>query len=77
MAKDFYETSLAVRNLFQEASDASGIDMKTLLFDSDEETLKITKNTQIAVALAGAAAALCASEHGIIPSGFEIGRAHV
>ena len=70
MAKDFYETSLAVRNLFQEASDASGIDMKTLLFDSDEETLKITKNTQIAVALAGAAAALCASEHGIIPSGF-------
>lgn len=70
MAKDFYETSAAVRRRFQEASDASGMDMRALLFDSDEETLKITKNTQIAVALAGSAAALSAIEHGVLPDGF-------
>ncbi|HEY9053826.1 MAG TPA: acyltransferase domain-containing protein, partial [Rectinemataceae bacterium] len=65
MAKDFYETSSAVRRLFQEASDASGIDMKHLLFEADEETLKRTRNTQVAVVLAGAAAALAAEEHGL------------
>ncbi len=70
MAKDFFETSQAVRSLFQLASDASKMDMRKLLFDSDEETLKQTRNTQIAVALAGSAAALAAREHGIIPSGF-------
>lgn len=70
MAKDLFETSQAVRSLFQLASDASTMDMRKLLFDSDEETLKLTRNTQIAVALAGSAAALAAREHGIIPSGF-------
>jgi [acyl-carrier-protein] S-malonyltransferase len=70
MAKDFFETSQAVRSLFQLASDASNMDMAKLLFESDEETLKQTRNTQIAVALAGSAAALAAREHGIIPSGF-------
>jgi [acyl-carrier-protein] S-malonyltransferase len=70
MAKDFYDTSTAVRRLFQTASDAAGMDMKALLFDSDEEALKRTRNTQIAVALAGAAAALAAAEHGIAASGF-------
>ncbi len=76
MAKDFYETSSAVRRLFQEASDASGMDMKHLLFEADEETLKRTRNTQIAVALAGAAAALSAEEHGLHAqgcAGFSVG----
>lgn len=70
MAKDFYETSKAVRQLFEMASEASRIDMKKLLFESDEETLKQTRNTQIAVALAGSAAALCAREHGTTVTGF-------
>jgi [acyl-carrier-protein] S-malonyltransferase len=70
MAKDFYETSKAVRQLFELASDASKIDMKKLLFESDEETLKRTQNTQIALALAGSAAALTAREHGIAATGF-------
>ncbi|MHB9153862.1 MAG: ACP S-malonyltransferase [Spirochaetales bacterium] len=70
MAKDFFETSKAVRQLFELASEASTIDMKKLLFDSDEETLKQTQNTQIALALAESAAALSAREHGIVPSGF-------
>ena len=70
MAKDFYDTSTAVRNLFQAASEASNLDLKALLFESDEETLKRTRNTQLSVALAGSAAMLSAIEHGIIPSGF-------
>jgi [acyl-carrier-protein] S-malonyltransferase len=70
MAKDFYETSKAVRLLFALASEASRTDMKKLLFESDEEALKQTRNTQIALALAGSASALCAREHGIIATGF-------
>jgi [acyl-carrier-protein] S-malonyltransferase len=70
MAKDFYDTSTAVRRLFQTASDAAHLDMRALLFESDEETLKRTRNTQLSVALAGAAAALAAFEHGIAPLGF-------
>jgi [acyl-carrier-protein] S-malonyltransferase len=69
MAKDFHETSKAVRDLFQLASESAKMDLKKLLFDSDEETLKQTQNTQIAIALAGSAAALSAREHGITPSG--------
>ncbi len=76
MAKDFYETSKGVRQLFELASDASGVDLRKLLFESDEETLKQTRNTQLSVALAGAAAALCTREHGIRPegcAGFSVG----
>lgn len=69
MGRDFYETSTAVRELFELASDASHIDLKALLFQGSEEELKQTQNTQVAVALVGAAAALCAREHGIEPSG--------
>ena len=70
MAKDFHDTSSAVRRLFETASDAAGIDMRALLFNADEETLKKTRNTQLSIALADAAAALAAIEHGITPSGF-------
>jgi [acyl-carrier-protein] S-malonyltransferase len=76
MAKDFFETSKAVRDLFALASDASGIDLKKLLFEGSEEELKQTRNTQLAVALAGAASAICAREHGVQPdgcAGFSIG----
>ena len=76
MAKDFYETCKAVRDLFALASDSSGIDLKRLLFEGSEEELKQTRNTQIAVALAGAAAATCARDHGVHPdgcAGFSVG----
>lgn len=76
MARDFYETSKAVRDLFTLASEASGIDLKKLLFEGSEEDLKQTRNTQIAVALAGVASATCAREHGVHPdgcAGFSVG----
>ncbi len=69
MAKDIYDTSQETRKLFELASEACGTDMKKLLFESDETVLKETRNTQIAMALAEVAAALCAKEHGLIPSG--------
>ncbi len=70
MAKDIFDTSQETRRLFELASEACRTDMKKLLFESDEAVLKETRNTQIAMALAEAAAALCAREHGLIPSGF-------
>jgi [acyl-carrier-protein] S-malonyltransferase len=76
MGRDFYETSSAVRDLFGLASDASGIDMKQLIFEGTEEDLKKTRNTQLSVALVGLAAATCAREHGIFPeacAGFSVG----
>jgi [acyl-carrier-protein] S-malonyltransferase len=76
MARDFYETSKAVRDLFALASESSGMDLKKLLFDGSEEDLKQTRNTQIAVALASVASATCAREHGVRPegcAGFSVG----
>jgi [acyl-carrier-protein] S-malonyltransferase len=69
MGRDFYETSSAVRELFQLASEQASIDMAKLIFQGSEDDLKQTRNTQIAVALIGSAAALCAREHGILPAG--------
>jgi [acyl-carrier-protein] S-malonyltransferase len=76
MAKDFFETSKAVRDLFALASEVSGIDLKKLLFEGGEEELKQTRNTQISVALTGLASATCAREHGVQPegcAGFSVG----
>lgn len=76
MARDLFDASKAVRDLFELASDATSIDLRALLFESDEETLKNTRNTQISVVLAGAAAALSARERGIVPegcAGFSVG----
>jgi len=76
MGKDFYETSTAVRELFDLASEAAKTDLKKLLFNGTEEELKQTRNTQLAVALVGAAAALSAREHGMPAdgcAGFSVG----
>lgn len=76
MGKDFFETSTAVRELFALASDASGIDMRKLIFEGTEDDLKKTRNTQLSVALVSLASATCAREHGIVPeacAGFSVG----
>lgn len=69
MGKDFYDASAAVRRLFEEASDASKIDLAALIFSGTEDDLKQTRNTQVALALVDAAAALCLKEHGMVFSG--------
>lgn len=76
MGRDFFDASAAVRDLFALASDASGIDMRKLIFEGSEEDLKKTRNTQLSVALIGLAAATCARERGIVPdacAGFSVG----
>lgn len=76
MGKDFYETSTAVRELFELASDAAKMDLKKLIFEGSEEELKQTRNTQISVALIGSTSALVAREHAILPeavAGFSVG----
>jgi [acyl-carrier-protein] S-malonyltransferase len=76
MGKDFYETSKAVRELFELASDSAAMDLKKLIFEGSDEDLKQTSNTQIAMALVEAAAALSAREHAVVPmgcGGFSVG----
>ncbi|MEM5947383.1 ACP S-malonyltransferase [Spirochaetia bacterium 38H-sp] len=76
MGKDLYESSDRVKELFSVAEKASGMDVKSLLFDATEEELKRTDNTQIAITLVNLASAICLEEHGYkgsICAGFSLG----
>jgi [acyl-carrier-protein] S-malonyltransferase len=70
MAKDLWESSARVKELFTLASDATSMDLRRLLFEGSEEELKATDNTQVAVTLASVAAGLVCKEKGIDPEGF-------
>jgi len=76
MGKDLYENSAEVRALFDRVSALLGRDMKALLFNSTEEELKKTENTQVAVTLMNLAAAAYLKEKGLEPdmvAGFSLG----
>lgn len=76
MARDLYEHSSAVRELFELASHRVRKSMEKLLFDGTEEELKQTDNTQIAVTLANLAARRVLEEFDVLPSrtgGFSLG----
>lgn len=51
MAKDLYEQSALVRQLFEQANDIVGFDLKQIMFEGTEEELKQTKVTQPAIFL--------------------------
>ncbi len=51
IAAQYHEAS----DIFDQASEALGIDMRKMLFESDDETLKITENTQPAIMTASIA----------------------
>ena len=70
MAKDLWEYSSRVKELFEYASDTVKLDLKKLLFEGTEEELKATDKTQIAVTLASLAASTVLKEGGINPEGF-------
>jgi len=70
MARDLWEASEKVKDLFRLASDATSMDLERLLFEGSEEELKATDNTQVAVTLASVAAGLVCKEKGIEPEGF-------
>lgn len=69
MARDLYDASGAVRDLFALAAETTKIDVKRLLFEGTEEELKETVNTQIAVTLANLASAAVLAERGIAAQG--------
>ncbi len=69
MAKDLWETSAKVKELFSLASDSTGMNCERLLFEGSEEELKATDKTQVAMTLASVAASLVLREHGIEPDG--------
>jgi [acyl-carrier-protein] S-malonyltransferase len=69
MGKDFYDGNADVRNLFEIASETTGIDLKKLVFDGTEEALKRTVNTQLSVALIDRASSLVLRSRGIKADG--------
>ena len=46
MGKDFYENSALCREIYEKASEASGLDVKALCFEENEQ-INITEYTQI------------------------------
>ncbi|MGA2642098.1 MAG: ACP S-malonyltransferase [Spirochaetia bacterium] len=76
MARDLWESSPRVKEMFQSASDALRMDMRKLLFDSTEEDLKATDKTQVAMTLASLCSSAVLKERGIVPdacAGFSLG----
>ncbi|HSI71962.1 MAG TPA: ACP S-malonyltransferase, partial [Fimbriimonas sp.] len=61
MGLELWEKHEAARRVFSEASDATGLDLRKLCFESDEEVLRQTQNTQIALFACSVAAFECLS----------------
>ena len=69
MAKDLWEASHIVKDLFKKASDASGMDAEKLLFESSEDELKATDKTQVAITLASLCSSAFLKEKGMLTQG--------
>lgn len=67
MGKEIAERYKAADDIFNQASDALGFDVKKMVFEGDEETLKITENTQPAILTASIACMQPLLEEGIEP----------
>ena len=55
MGQDICKQYTESADVFKDASQALGIDMQHMVFDGDEDTLKITENTQPAIVTASIA----------------------
>ncbi|HUV06141.1 MAG TPA: ACP S-malonyltransferase [Spirochaetia bacterium] len=69
MGKDLWEESRKVKDLFELASDSTGIDVKKLIFEGTEDELKATDKTQVAITLINLSAGALLKERGIKPGG--------
>ena len=69
MARDLWESSQKVKDLFHLASGQTGMDLEALLFEAGEEELKATDKTQVAMTLASLSASTVLKEKGIQPEG--------
>lgn len=82
MGKELAEQFPAADKVFDEATQALGMDMKQLIWESDDQTLMITENTQPAILTMSVAALRVLEEKGIKPdvvAGLSLGEytAHV
>lgn len=76
MGKDLYEKYDTVKNVYKKASDILGIDVAKLTFESSEEILNQTKNTQIAILVMSLAISELLKENNIeaeISAGLSLG----
>ena len=69
MGMDLWEQSQSVRALFDQASEAAGMDLKRLLFEGTAEELQATDKAQPAITLVNLAASAALKERGIVPQG--------
>lgn len=68
MGKELYDAYPAARAVFEEASEAAGMDIASLCFRGSEEDLRLTENTQPAIFTVSVAAfRVLADETGIRP----------
>lgn len=70
MGKCFYEASSASRRVFESASHALGEDVAALCFESSEETLRLTENTQPTILTVSIAIYEALKETGFEADGF-------
>lgn len=67
MGKELAENFSSAMRVFDNACDALGFDIKSMIWDGDEQTLMITENTQPCVVTMSAAALAVLEEKGIKP----------
>lgn len=68
MGKQIASEYRSASEIFDQASEALGIDMRKMIFDGDEDTLKITENTQPAIVTTSIACLQPLLEKGIKPA---------
>lgn len=67
MGRALHEDFVEARAVFEEASEALGVDVARLCFEGPEETLQLTANTQPAVLTVSVAVARVLAAHGLHP----------
>jgi len=67
MARDLYDNSQTVREIYERASEAIAVDLASISFEGPEDELRKTINTQPALLTASAAALALLEERDIVP----------
>ena len=49
MGKEFYDTFPSARQMYEEAGEVLGVDIKSICFNGQAEALNLTENTQPAI----------------------------
>ncbi len=82
MGKELFDNFDCAREVFKEASLSLGFDIEDMIFNGDEETLKITENTQPTIVTVSTAALRVLEEKGVkadVAAGLSLGEytAHI